>query len=147
MEVFLLNKTALKTTFFIIISEVILSIIITIAVNKLNYSDRTFFHNYIDFIFFVNLPMFILGSIMFLSESGLFNVFVYSTYKVRSVISEKYRYTLRESSDIEDYEIEEHLKEKYLYNKSSYSWTLPIFYASALIFICIILSVSIFYGL
>ena len=142
-----MNRTTLKTTFFIILGELILSIIVTIATNKFIYTDRTFFYNYIDFIFFINLPLFILGSMMFLSESGFFNVFIYATYKVRSVVSDKYRYTLRESTDIEDNEIDDHLKDKYLYNKSSYNWTLPIFYASAIIFLCIISSTILFYGL
>lgn len=147
MEVFLLYKRSLKTTLFIILGEIILSICLTIITNKFFRTDRTFFYNYIDFIFFTNLPLFILGSMMFLSESGFFNVFVYTTYKVRSVISDKYRYTLQESSDIEDSEIDQHLKDTYLYNKATYSWTLPIFYASTLVFVGIVATVVLFYGL
>lgn len=76
----------------------------------------------------------------------MFNVAVYSANKVRSVVSSKYRYTLQESESIEEYQIEDHLKEKYLYADRMFPWTYPIFIGSSLVFASIIIAVIVFYG-
>ncbi len=122
------------------------SILITIIDNKLLNTDRTFFYNFINYIFFVNLPCFIIGSLMLLTERGLFGAIVYSTNKVRSIVSKQYRYTLLESEDILEAEIGEHLKQKYLYRNNKFDWTFPIFVGTLTILIAIFLSVGIFYG-
>jgi len=142
-----LKKSLIRDTFFIISGTVIASLIVTFIGNILLHDGRTFFYNYIDYIYFVNLPVFIIGAIMFITESGLFNVFVYSTNKVRSVVSPKYRYTLHESEDVDENEVDDFLKEKYLYSDHAFDWTMPMFLGSSLLYGIILLVIYLYYGL
>ena len=147
LEEILLKKYLFRDTFFIISGTVIASLIITFAGNVLLNEGRTFFYNYIDYIYFVNLPLFIIGAVMFITERGLFNVFLYSTYKVRSVVSQKYRYTLHESEDVKESEVSEFLKNKYLYAEHRFDWTMPLFLGSSIIYVVILLVIFLYYGI
>jgi len=142
-----LRQPFIRSTFFIILGILAASLFATLIGNIFIFENRSLWDNYIDFIFFVTLPVFLLGAIMFIAESGMFNVAVYSTNKVRSVISSKYRYTLQESESLTESQIEEHLKEKYLYADRMFPWTYPIFIGSSLVFVGIIIAVIIFYGI
>ncbi len=147
LEEILLKKSLIRDTFFIISGTVIASLIITFVGNILLHDGRTLFYNYIDYIYFVNLPLFVVGAMMFITERGLFNVFIYSTNKVRSVVSSKYRYTLLESEDVDASEMDEFLKNKYLYADHQFDWTMPLFLGSSTLYGAIILVISLYYGI
>lgn len=142
-----MKKSLLRSTFFIMIATIIVSIIVTFISNIFLHDGRTFFHDYINFIYFVNLPVFIIGAVMFITESGLFNVFVYSTNKVRSVVSAKYRFTLHESEHVEGPQVDEFLKNKYLYADHHFEWTLPLFLSSSMIYGVVLAVVVFYYGI
>lgn len=142
-----MNKSLMRNTFFIIFGTLIASFIVTFIGNILLHDGRTLFHNYINYIYFVNLPIFLIGAVMFITESGLFNVFLYSTNKVRSVVSAKYRYTLHESDNVDEHELDDFLKNKYLYADHHFDWTLPLFFSSSLIYGLILLVIFFYYGL
>jgi len=120
---------------------------VSFADNILLHDGRTFFYNYIDYIYFINLPVFIIGATMFITEKGLFNVFLYSTNKVRSIVSSKFRYTLHESEDVKESEVGEFLRNKYLYADHNFPWTMPLFLGSSIIYGVILLVIFLYYGL
>jgi len=142
-----LKKSLIRDTFFIISGTVIASLIITFVGNIFLHDGRTLFYNYIDYIYFVNLPVFIVGAVMLITERGLFNVFLYSTYKVRLIVSPKYRYTLHESEDVKESEVDEFLKNKYLYADHHFDWTIPLFLGSSTIYGAILLVIFLYYGI
>jgi len=129
----LLKKT--KQTFFIILLILILSLITTYIHYTFWSLPSTFSFYYLDHLFFLAFFVFIIGSFMLMNEGGLLNVFLYSTHKVRSVVSSKYQFTLLESEHIKKEDMDTFLKNKYLYKRSTYAYTLPIFLSSTLILI------------
>ena len=136
-----------KASAILIVGIFSCSIVMTLLVNGLWQKNPSLFHHFIDYLFFTTFAVFLVGSIMLIAERGLFDVFIYSTNKVRSITSDKYVYTLKESENLEDHEIQEFLREKYLYKKRRFSWTWPTFLSSSAILLGLLVYILWFYGI
>lgn len=142
-----MKKRYLLRTLLTMVLVFICSIVITIIDNGYQHQGRPLFYHFIDYLFFTNLPIFIIGSVLIIDERGLFNGIIYATNRMRSVISGKYQYELESSEELEPGQISDFLKNKYLYRQPKYPWSLPLFFSGSLIMIGLLVYIFLFYGL
>lgn len=139
-----MKKTYKKIAIFSI-TILLTSIIISLIINNV-YKINKPFAVFIDTIFFIDFPIFIIGSWLLMSEKGLFNVINYSTHQFLSVVSKKYTYEIKQYTDLDTKEsVKNYLKEKYLYRQPKYSLTFPLFYSSSLILISLFIYIILNY--
>ncbi len=102
--------------------------------------NTPFFFAYYNILSILTTIVFIVGSFMFITEQKMFNLYLYSIKHFRVVLSKNYRFSLMSEHSIDDEKnIDNYLKDNYLYKDFKYSLTKPLFYSGTFLFIILII--------
>lgn len=101
-------------------------------------SDSPTSHVVVNWSYIIILAFFCYSILAFVTEQGLFNGIRYSTKQVRTTLAKHHRNAYMDEFNINTKEqLDEHLKEKYLYERPKFHSTYPLLISSSVLFIIV----------